>query len=178
MNCFLIFWWMGIFGRLGLARVSPMALNTVQRSRQSPRTAPSMEASSFLSSWLSSVSQLVRSGVASVPAFCFWRRLEALFGYRAAFWPDVEIATFLSLLRSWIFCFCSHGGRRSAAGLTAVAATRCELSCDSDAAATQSEPLHGSVAAFFGLEGAGSGEFAWAGSGGFSSGCSVKYCSA
>ena len=50
MNCFLIFWWMGIFGRLGLARVSPMALNTVRRSRQSPGMAPSMEASSFLSS--------------------------------------------------------------------------------------------------------------------------------
>jgi hypothetical protein len=113
-----------------------------------------MEASSFLSSWLSSVWQLVRRGVGA--GFLFWRRLEALFGYRAAFWPDVEIATFLSLLRSWIFCFCSHGGRRSAAGLTAVAATRCELLCDSDAAATQSEPLHGSVAAFFGLEGAGS----------------------
>ena len=51
MNCFLIFWWMGIFGRLGPRGVSPMALNTVQRSRQSPRMAPSMEASSFLSSW-------------------------------------------------------------------------------------------------------------------------------
>jgi hypothetical protein len=33
-----------------------------------------------------------------------------------------------------------------------VAATRCELLCDSDAAATQSEPLHGSVAAFFGYK--------------------------
>jgi hypothetical protein len=70
-----------------------------------------MEASSFLSSWLSSVWQLVRDGVASVPAFWFWRRLEALFGYRAAFWPDVEIATFLSLLRSWmIFCFVPTAG--------------------------------------------------------------------
>jgi hypothetical protein len=58
------FWEVG-----GLGGVRPMALKTVRRSRQSPRIAPSIEASRCLSSWLSSVWRLVRGGVLSLVAF-------------------------------------------------------------------------------------------------------------
>src|SRR5580704_14391850 len=66
----LIFWWVGVFWEVGgLGGVRPLVLKTVRRSRQSPRIAPSMQASRFLSSWFSSVWRLVRGGVLSVVVF-------------------------------------------------------------------------------------------------------------
>ena len=37
MNCFLIFWWMGIFGRLGLARGEPDGVEYTCGGRPSRR---------------------------------------------------------------------------------------------------------------------------------------------
>src|SRR5580704_940779 len=59
-----VFWEVG-----GLGGVRPMVLKTVRRSRQSPRIAPSMQASRFLSSWFSSVWRLVSGGVSLVVVF-------------------------------------------------------------------------------------------------------------
>src|ERR1700676_4418636 len=49
----------------GLRGVRPMALNTVRRSRQLPRIAPSIEASSFLTSSQRSDWRVVSGGVVS-----------------------------------------------------------------------------------------------------------------
>ena len=55
----------------GLRAVRPTALNTVRRSRQLPRMAPSIEASSFSISWRRSDWSVVGGGVVPAQASSF-----------------------------------------------------------------------------------------------------------